>query len=163
MLTVLYTNTDALRSLVGVTESEWEDHRFQEGSLEKDLRLWLNDWYSGHKVAWDASVAPAATVPQRDMGDMLSQWCLYAGAWLMAPSLPLLVQQSLADSKTEYKRSFSTRDIATLRANLEERRAYYQNRISAVVNSSPVTVASLLPPGLGVSPLGTDPVTNGQP
>ena len=161
MISLLYSGSDAVRSVLGVTIEEWSDESMQASPACLDLPLALAIWLPDHAARWDAYDGPSPTASQIKVGQALQQWCTYYAAWLMTPSLPLIVQQSLQDSKTTYVRKFTSQDVAQLRASTSEMAASYRALIEAeVALSLPDPTLDLLPPGLKLSPLSPDPVTD---
>lgn len=156
MLPILYTDTDFLRSLLGVSVKDLPDARLAARNLEKELTMDLNSWVSNHATLSDAINMGTATVEETAAFDAITMYSAYFCAKLVIPSLQLGASQAVGDGKNTLER-FSTMDWEKLTEQIGERVAFYKKVALANITLEVSTTATFKPFTLVGS--AYDPVT----
>lgn len=142
MLQILYTDTDQIRSTLGVSHKDMSDERLTVRLLEKELLLDLISWVSNHATLEDAVNMGTATEVELQLVDSIQLYSTYFCARLVIPSLQMATLQSVSDGKNSSER-FSNVDWDKLYERLSERMAFYKKFIidnnSGLTSTSPFT------------------------
>lgn len=157
MTPISYTDTDRIRSVLGIDEEDVSDDQIANRDLEKELRLDLLTWVSTHATVYDAGQVSNATETEQSAADALVLYCTYFCAVLVAKSLQLSAPQQISDGKNAMSR-FATIDWPGIMDHLWERREFYKAALQGALSTTTVRTYS---PFSGVG-LGTDPVTAAQ-
>jgi hypothetical protein len=139
MLPVGFTDTDKIRSVLGLSEKDSPDSRLVVRDLEKELNLDLSSWISGIQTIVD-SVSYGSTIPaELNIVDAIGLYSTYFCAKLVIPSLQMSAIQSISDGKNSMDR-FSSINWDSLYNQLSERVAFYKKL--AMDNNSSVAVVA---------------------
>jgi len=93
-ITVLYTDTDAIRSAIGADSSDIEDTIITGQSMALQMQMDLEKFMPDHATQFYSST---------DIANRLQLWCMWYGAWRLAQSPPALPRK-LTTGKDEYQR-----------------------------------------------------------
>lgn len=154
MQTVLYTTTDQIRSMLGLTVEDMSDVQITDRSLDKELSLDLASWISTHATIYSTGRGPSATTIQSSQSDALQLYCAYYCAYLVAISMQMAAPQAISDGKNAVSR-FSTIDWAGIQNRIQERLAFYKKFLQTSISAT----AATRPAMFSVANLTTDPVT----
>lgn len=152
MQTILYTDTNQIRSMLGLSEKDMSDAQITSRAIEKELSIDLASWVPTH-----LSVMTTAG----DLADSLQLYCTYFCAVLTVSGVKLAAPQAISDGKNSVSR-FNLIDFDRLKVELQERQAFYKrfviNGVAALAATSatPATRSPLF----SVANLASDPVTN---
>jgi len=149
----VYTNTDAIRSSMGVDDVEIPDEKMSALHLEEELLLDLSIWLpNAQQIFDDAEFSAVPTLDQIQKGRTLklfSQWFCAARAlsiWLYYP-------QRISDGVQDMRR-FSNLDLDELAKNAEKTANKYKG-ILLGLEGTPIQFHALL----GKASPNYDPVT----
>jgi predicted component of type VI protein secretion system len=108
VITVLYTSSDSIRAVAGVSAVEFPDDVLSARNLEAELGIELLEWLPAH-----ADVAAARSTPEEvALSDALGLYCAnYCAASLLRP-LALLTKVS--DGKNSMERNVDYAEAARL-------------------------------------------------
>lgn len=157
MQTILYTDTDRVRSVLGVDEKDVSDSSITARDLEKELRLDLLSWMPAHSTLHGTGSSSAASDTEQSLADAITLFSTYYCAVLVVKSLQLAAPQTVSDGKNTMSR-FATMDWQQLTFHLKERLAFYKVFIQNSASSSTPT-APVYNPFQGAL-LSIDPVTS---
>lgn len=157
MLQILYTDTDFLRSLLGVSEKDLPDKRLIDRNLEKELSMDITSWMSNHAAISNLVNMGTATESEVATMDAITMYSAYFCAKLIIPSLQLGVAQAISDGKNSMDR-FSAVDWDKLNDRMSERVAFYK-KIAQGYMSLPEPSQTTFSPFSIANP-ASDPVTN---
>ena len=121
-IATLYTDTDAIRAALGVSDIELEDSSILNLGMEDQLFLWMEDNYPAHATTW-------ALDPSDALRRTLKLLTMYQGAVFMLPQLQMIAAQKITDSDTEMQR-FNKDDLELTSAKVMEMRDLYWGRLS---------------------------------
>ena len=155
MQSIIYTDTDRIRSVLGVDDKDIKDNQVTDRDLEKELRLDLLSWVSNHAALYTTGTTGTPTEPQKSVADALTLYSTYFCAILVVKSLQLAAPQAIADGKNSLSR-FAAMDWQGMSAHLKERAAFYKTFIQDATATNAVTVYTAFA-GVG---LAVDPVTS---
>lgn len=158
MATILYTDTDQIRSVIGVDESDVSDKSLIDRNLDKELRLDLISWLPTHAALYAAGAATDASEASRSISDSITLYCTYYCAVQAANSLRMSAPQQVSDGKNSLTR-FQTIDWNQIIKELSSRAAYYKGIISDLTAQTLSVTSITLFAGVG---LAVDPVTSTQ-
>jgi hypothetical protein len=156
MLAILYTDTNQIRSVLGVELEDLSDTTITDRNLEKELRLDLLSWSPTHAALHAAGATVGATELAQSIADAITLYSTYFCSVLVVKSLQLAAPQSISDGKNTMSR-FSTIDWQALTGHLKERLAFYKVFVQDSTSATPTAPVYNLFSGLGLS---TDPVTS---
>ena len=157
MQTLLYTDTDKIRSVLGVDVKDVNDARITDRDPEKELRMDLLSWIPTHAALYAAGIANGASETQISISDALGLYSTYFCGKLVAKSLQLAAPQAISDGKNSLSR-FNTIDWQGLNNFLSERAAFYKSLLQELVVTTSTTVDYIAFAGVG---LAVDPVKTG--
>ncbi|RLA43135.1 MAG: hypothetical protein DRR06_12860 [Gammaproteobacteria bacterium] len=119
-LTVLYTTTNAIRSVIGVDDADIEDEMITGQDMEAQMALALEKFTLTHASdIFDPTKAPS-----------LKLWCMWFGGLRLAES-PLAIAQAYGTGKDEFSRFVI--DWEALRKLAKEKLAELQEEIVPTV------------------------------
>lgn len=122
-LPVLYTTTDAIRSVVGVDDADIEDSLIVWQDMEAQMKMALEKFSTTHATdILDAAKGPA-----------IKLWCMWFGGLRIAES-PTAVAKKFTTGKDEWER-FDI-DWDKLRSLAKEKLAELQEEITPSTSSS---------------------------
>jgi uncharacterized membrane protein (UPF0182 family) len=156
-MTVLfsYTDSDKLRSVLGVSVEELEDAIIAYRDLEKEINVSLHDWLPNHATIYGAGNGIGATADQVYQADLLVLYCTYYAGFLVLTS-PLTAIQKISDGKNLTER-FSSTDPKAMQGALLLRAQNYQGLLLAAQGQT--TTNSLMLTQFSGAGLADDPVT----
>jgi hypothetical protein len=158
VLTVLYTNTDKIRSALGLDDKDISDKQLTDRDLDKELRLDLTSWLPTHATLYTTGTSTEATDTQQLIADALVLYSTYYCSLLSARAMRLAAMQSHSDGKNTLER-FATVDWQKIEMDLRERAAFYRDQLLALAAQSVTQVEIKFFEGVG---LAVDPVTAAQ-
>jgi len=157
MQSIIYTDTDQIRSVLGVDDQDLSDPQITDRNLEKELRLDLLSWVPTHAASYELGISGSATDAEQSIADSLNLYCTYFCTILVIKSLQLSAPKSVSDGKNALSR-FDTIDWQGLTLHLKERLAFYKVFIQDAASSTPIAPVYVLFQGLSLT---TDPITTG--
>jgi hypothetical protein len=158
MQSILYTDTDKLRSMLGVSDKDISDSQITDRGLDKELQFDLLSWVPTHSVKYRDGRLPNSTPEQKALADAISLYSTYFCSSLMVKSLQLATPQSISDGKNALSR-FTSMDWNGVYAHLTERAAFYKTFVQETLTATASSV--VYKPFSGVS-LSVDPVVSGD-
>jgi hypothetical protein len=147
MVTILYTNSDAVRAALGIEtddlQKELPDHMFVNQNMERQLRAALYAWLPTY-----ASIVAAADAVDPDesgdtdfatlyQGDLVRNYCLFWAAW-RAAEMAYFARRKVSDGRSEVER-FSI-DWEALADRMKSRAEEQQSLLQATFTPSLLTV-----------------------
>jgi hypothetical protein len=147
---ILYTTTDEIRAILGVTANEVKDEALVSMLLEKRLQSDLYGWLPGHAAVYAAGQAVGATDEEVNKQRTLQLFSAYFCA-SHVDFFQLSIPASIGDGKNILKR-FEGIDFDALSAKLRGIAEQYKDDILDGVLGTPVL--------FGISVPDYDPVTN---
>lgn len=150
MISILYTDTDQIRSVLGIDDRDMTDAQIADRNLAKELRLDLVSWLATH-----ATLNTSGTENEKDA---LNLYCTYFCAALVAVSVQMAAPQKVSDGKDSLDR-FATIDWANITRKLNERTEFYRKLMQQLMGETTVTTTYSLFSAVG---LANDPVTSTQ-
>jgi hypothetical protein len=157
MQTLLYTDTDRIRSVLGVDAEDISDAQITDRNLEKELRIDLLSWIPTYAALVTTGTTAGATDSAQSIADAITLYCTYYCSVLVVKSVQLSAPQSVSDGKNTISWSGSV-DWQALSLHLKERMAFYKVFLQDSLTATPVV--PVYNPFVGVS-IATDPVTTG--
>lgn len=149
---VLYTNTDQIRSALGISLEDMPDTVITDRSLATELSVDLHTWLPTHAtIAADVSTAQAVF-----LSDSLKLYCAYFCAAAIAES-PLAFIQKISDGKNSADR-FTNLDWKEIVNGLTSRMAGFKQAILAVVSPTNPLALTYVKQFSRIQP-ANDPVT----
>jgi hypothetical protein len=100
---VLYTDTDAIRSAVGVTTREVSDDLLTQQKLESQTKVSLYGWLPDHATRYAAGTATDATDQEVYVKDLIVLYCTYFGA-VRVVEMIMALRRRVGDGKSEVER-----------------------------------------------------------
>lgn len=111
---ILYTNTDKIRAVLGVSSSELSDQRIIDTQLDLQLAVRLADVFPAHVAlaALNATVVPTPGPLPLDVFNwqVLQLYCAYYCAVCLLPAAQTIFFQQLTDGQTTQSR-FQSDDV----------------------------------------------------
>lgn len=153
MTTILYTSSDSIRAAIGVTEREISDSTLTGLNLSDQLELALDSVYPDHTALAQNQSRPA----DAKLYKVLTLYCQYQGALLVAPSYQMLLVKKISDGDASNERFED--DLENTLNRLAAVRDRYARILQDAANgdSAPATASAPLPV---FSAPSYDPVTN---
>lgn len=151
-----YTNADAIRGAIGLTDNEVTDAMLKDQNLSVALMLELDTWLPTHKAIYQAGrvdVPSSAELAQFGMLRLYSMWWCACRAAKMVLAIP----EKISDGKAEMKR-FNDLDLEAIAVEACGMATRYQNQLQEELGET-VTAASSHSIMGSASP-DYDPVTN---
>ena len=150
-----YTNTDAVRGAIGLTDNEVTDEMLVEQNLGPALIFELNDWVPTHKTIYQAGRVEGATDDEETQYRLLQ---LYSMWWCAcrAAKMVLAIPEKISDGKAEMKR-FNDLDLAGIAAEACGMAVYYQKQLQEELGETVDSSGHTL---FGSAAPDYDPVTN---
>lgn len=155
-VTVLYTNSDAIRAVAGVDDHDVSDATLTARKLDLELSADLRVWLPTHATVYSEGTAPGATASEQDQANLLILYATYFCAAQVVENAPLSMLQSVGDGKNTQSR-FSKADLTALRERLREKADQFRQALIDLVPGGVGATSLTLFSGVG---LGVDPVTN---
>lgn len=150
------TDTDQIRSVLGLTPSDAPDDLLLHRKLDVELRLDMATWIPDAATRYDASRLPTATQTEKDIAEALELFSAYFCAGLLARSGPLLVAQEIADGKNSLAR-FTPIAWDKIQSDMAAQAAKYKGIIEALIAATTDTATGGLSlfttVGLAVDPV----------
>lgn len=149
-----YTDTDAIRGAVGVTNNEITDAMLTEQGLSIELTVDLDGWLPTHaaiQAAGEAATPTAAELGQWRYLQLYAQW--FCAAHLLN-FMQLAVPQMIGDGKAEMRR-FQDVDLEALASKAMGAALKYKSSLQSALGE---TIASVRPTFLSRSVPDYDPV-----
>lgn len=152
MVTILYSNTAAIRAAIGVTDKELPDALFTDQQLELQTKTSLYQWLPSYATHYEAGFESGATADAEHVTNLLTLYCLYYGA-VRSIEMILAMRQSVSDGKQEVAR-FAI-DWLALLETMKARLAEIVDALNDVLNLSSAGTAYF-----GLASPTYDPVAN---
>lgn len=161
MLPILYTDTDAVRSVLGITEEDIKDDDLVARDLLRELRIDLNTWLPTHAAIYAYGDLTTPTDTQVTQYDLLVTYAKYYCALLVARStLALAAAQQVGDGKNTMAR-FTPFSLQQLQEQLAGKVMEMKNALATLFSAEATTVVSLAQfTGVGQA---IDPVVGATP
>lgn len=135
MQTLLYTDTDQVRSVLGLTDKDLDDAQLVSRRLDIELKLDLVSWLPTYDALYLAGQEDEAEAEAVTIADALAMYSTYFCAGLVGMSIPLGAMQSISDGKNSLSR-FTPLMWQELIATAQERAAFYKNLLQELVSSA---------------------------
>lgn len=149
-----YTDTDAVRAVVGVTDNEVPDLMLTQQGLTLSLTLDLGEWLPSHATIYAEGNAQSPTESQLQKWRYLQLYSQFYCATSLVEFMQLAVPQMIGDGKDEMRR-FTNFDFDKLLAKFKAAVARYRTRLLEASG----TAADTAPPSLlGAAVPDYDPV-----
>lgn len=155
MIPILYTNTDAIRAALGLTEKELTDQFVADLEVVDMLKIELRSVYPAHVVLFNLITVGSPTSSDLDTWEVLRQYAKYEAACYLLPQFQMLVTQKISDGDAEVTR-FQSNNLNETIERLKAMRDLYRNML---VNPDSLTLDNFLSHVAMVQP-NYDPVTN---
>ena len=155
MITIIYTDTDKIRSALGVDDEDIGDAQITDRNLDKELRLDLVSWLPTHAALYTSGTSVSATDSEQMTSDALVLYSTYFCAVLMVSALRLAAPQQVSDGKNSLTR-FPTIDWQRLDSDLRAGMARAKAAILKLQSQASTETDVVLFAAVG---LASDPVT----
>ena len=135
---VLYTSTDAIRAVVGVTVKEVPDAMITDQQLEMQLKTALYGWLPTYSTVYSEGTSGTATAEQEYMKDLLVSYCMFFGGVRIVEMI-LALRESVGDGKSEVTRfdlNFGEL-LSTLKGRLEDAQTALRGVLTPASSSTP--------------------------
>jgi hypothetical protein len=132
-LQILYTDTDEVRSVLGVSEEDMSDAAIANRRLDLELFVDLHEWIPNHATL----IADTSTADAQYISNNLSLYCSHFCAWALARS-PLAIPQKITDGANGIER-FGSIDFSKLANTLKENADKYKSNILLALDSTATT------------------------
>jgi hypothetical protein len=145
MLPILYTDTDQVRAVIGITDKDMSDTQITVRAPDKELTFDL--------LSWCPNYATISSTPP--FGDALQLFSTYFIARLLVNSLQLGAMKAIGDGENTMER-FSPADWDKIYSKLDERVEFYKRYIltnNPTYATVPVTPAYFQAAGLAIDPV----------
>lgn len=153
---VLYTNTDAIRSALGVTASEIADAQITDLGISDQLLFSLETVYPDYATLKTAIDGGSATDAEKRLWKALQLFCMYESAYIMTPELQTLLAQKITDGDAEMQRFQKDNLEDTISRIIQARNKYVS--ILTAANTGIIAPKTLV--HFGTAQPAYDPVTN---
>lgn len=130
---ILYTSTDAIRAVVGVTETEVPDAMITDQHLEMQLKTSLYGWLPTYAAIYTDGTGATPTAEQEYMKDLLVSYCMFFGGVRIVEMI-LALRESVGDGKSQVTR-FDL-NFGELLSTLKGRMSEAQEALKEVLNPS---------------------------
>jgi hypothetical protein len=130
MVPIIYTDTDQIRSVLGISRKDLSDEQLVSRNLEKELQLDLSSWVPNHALIYSSANSGAATDIQQNMADSITLYSTYYCAKLVLTTLQMGLKKSISDGKNALNR-FDTVDWDKLYDRMSERVTFYRQYVTA--------------------------------
>lgn len=151
-IAILYTDSDAIRAAVGITDVEISDAMMQSQMMETQIKTAVYKWLPTHGTIYAAGTAQGATEQEVHLKDLLVMYCMYFGA-VRVVEMIMAMRQKISDGKSQLER-FDIDWLALLEL-LKQRRDQAQDALEEILNPSDGG-----PAYFGLVTPDYDPVTN---
>ncbi len=158
MKTILYTDTDQIRSVFGLDLRDLPDATITDRNLEKELSLNLAGWLSSHSDLYTVGVSSGATDTEKNTADAIALYSTYFCCDLLVNTVKLAAPQSVSDGKNSMSR-FTPSDWRNIEEKIQERVASYKKLVQELISASTSSQGYTMFSGAGLS---IDPVTTTQ-
>ena len=150
-----YTNSDAVRGAIGLTDNEVTDGMLADQNIDKALTLDLDEWLPTHATIYADGISGTPTA------DQVTQWSLlqlYSMWWCAcrAAKMVLAIPEKITDSKAEMKR-FNDLDLKAIADEACGQATIYQGQLQGELGETSETTRYGL---MGSASPNYDPVTN---
>lgn len=102
-VTILYTNSDKVRALLGIGTDDYSDTQFTARGLETDLRADLYEWLPKYESIFDASDASSTDKGLQPSRLLTMYSAVFCGVALL-DGAPNFAPQAVSDGKNSFKR-----------------------------------------------------------
>jgi len=153
MQTILYTDTDQVRSALGLDAEDMSDAMITSRNLEMELSLDLAGWIPTHSSLYAAGIANTATEEEKNVSSSLVLYSTYFCCDLVFDSVQMAAPQSVSDGKNSMSR-FTPQDWQKIEDRIKARKASYK-KMAQELSSSFTGIRIKLFAGVN---LATDPV-----
>lgn len=128
---ILYTSTDAIRAVVGVTEKEVSDAMITDQQLEMQIKTALYGWLPTYPTVYSEGTSDTATDEQEYRKDLLISYCMFFGGVRIVEMI-LALRESVGDGKSEVTRfdlNFGEL-LSTLKGRLDDAQAALKEAVN---------------------------------
>jgi hypothetical protein len=136
-----YTDTDAIRSALGVTDNEVTDAMLVDQRLALELTVDLDGWADGHAAAFAAGSLQGADAAAQLKANYISLYAQWYCAERVITNMKLAIPQMISDGKTEMRR-FQMMDMDAVERAASARAAHYKSLLSLALGGTAETVMS---------------------
>lgn len=157
MQDILYTDTDQIRSVLGLDEKDLSDEQITDRNIEKELNLDLVGWMGDHAVVYNTGTDLEASSVEKNIADALILYATYYCCGLTIVSLQMATPQAVSDGKNSLSR-FTPSNWQEIENTVKERAAFYKKLLQELTSSITSASSPTLLTGAG---LAVDPVTSG--
>lgn len=151
---VLYTNTDSIRAVLGLSAQDLSDASIVAANLNLQIEDVLERWLPDHATVKTSGEAAGATTEEKRAWRRLRLYTQYLGAYLLCDALQLGAVQQVGDGTAQMRR-FSS-DIENIKGKMEIRAQEFQTLLA---EDKGITLDSGAFSFIGLSLPGADPVT----
>lgn len=149
-----YTDTDAVRAVVGITDNEVSDTMLTQQALDVDLTVDLGEWLPTHATIFAEGQSGTATAAQILKMQYLQMYARFFCALHLLQYMELAIPQMIGDGKAEMRR-FADTDFDALR----NRYAAALGKAKAALKASVGQSSTATPPSFASAGVPTyDPV-----
>lgn len=152
----LYTNTDAIRAALGVTENEIGDSQIINLAIPDQLLFSLESVYADHVALKAVIDNNTATDAQKRLWMALTLFCQYEAAYIMCAQLQMLTAQKITDGDAEMQRFQKDNLEETISRILQHRNRY----MTVLIGGGAVPPAPVVLSHFSTVQPAYDPVTN---
>lgn len=154
MISLLYTTTDKIRAILGVTERELADKQVEDVSVVERTLLKLKQVYPDHADLASKISGGTATDDEKSTWSILNIYCDYLGASFLLPQIQMLVFKRVSDEAATVHR-YGPDDLQSLRDQILGALDEYEDLLNPDLADAwmPVNVFGTVRPTY-------DPVTN---
>lgn len=128
MLQIAGTDTDRVRSVLGITFKDMTDDQMVIRDLEKELILDVSSWVSNLEALKEIVNMGTATAEEVNVLDAIGLYSTYFCARLVIPSLQLGAAHSISDGKNAMDR-FASINWDQLYDRISERVKFYKQYV----------------------------------
>jgi hypothetical protein len=154
---VLYVTTDNIRAAIGVDDADISDPEITDARVDVELQVDLGQWLPAHASIFAASQASSPTSSEILQGQLLTLYCQFKGAAILAEQGAYRFLQKIADGKNQQSRftSVNWEDVAK---KAKDKADKYKDLLNEELGVLP-TVAAY--PVMSISSASFDPITGG--
>ena len=153
---VLYTTTDTIRAVLGLTDRELYDKQITDLGVEDLVSIELSGIFPDHDTLKNAVENNSATPEELFLWKVLLQYVKYEAAAFLLPQFQMLVVQKISDGDAENSR-FQNNNLQDTIERILTMRDKYRNMLlellEATIERPVFSVFATVTPGY-------DPVTN---
>lgn len=146
MVEIGYTNSEILRSVLGITEEDLDDAQLLARGLDKELNIDL--------MSWLPTAGDLIYIGTPEQIDSIGLYANYFCAYLASQSLRMAATQKITDGANALDR-FANVDWDAMQAQLKERSTFYKKFLLDSIG----TIASTGVKRFSIVGSGYDPVT----